>query len=215
MNPLGPILIPVASVPPMSYVGPTPPIPLTTNRSWAFVDTFGPPPPLELTVSTTHLMENPVIPLVPGSNHIMTPNVSGTQYMPVSTSFMLAPGPLTSATYSAPYNVEYSMVSKGPINNPFGWYILFSSNPLVQMLEGNVPNMHILTGNVTVPPLFIGQYGQSLLDMNLHYFNQGPIINYVASGIPQQGPTQSIWAPHSQSRMSQRGFPYPDDIYNP
>ena len=51
--------------------------------------------------------------------------------------------------------------------------------------------------------------------MNPPYVSQGPIVNQVASGIPQQGPTQSIWAPHSQSQMIQGGIPYPSGTYNP
>lgn len=83
------------------------------------------------------------------------------------------------------------------------------------MLGGTVPNMHILVGNVTVPPPFIGQQGQSLIDMNPPYVIQGPIVIYVAIGVPQQGIAQSICAPHSQSQMSQGGIPYPRDTYIP
>ena len=50
-----------------------------------------------------------------------------------------------------------------------------------------------------------GQYGQSLIDMYPPYVSQGPVVNYVVSRIPQQGPAQSIWAPHSQPQMSQGG----------
>jgi len=42
-NPLGLILIQVASVPIMSSTIPTPTILSVTNESWAFVDKFGPP----------------------------------------------------------------------------------------------------------------------------------------------------------------------------
>jgi len=90
----------------------------------------------------------------------MTPSTSGTQYIPGFSPFVSTAGPSTSATYSAPYNSQYSMVSKGPINNTFGWHPLFSSNPRVHMPGGNVPNMHIPVENVTIPPPFIGQQGQ-------------------------------------------------------
>lgn len=143
----------------MSYVGSTPPIPSKTNRSWDFVDTVGPPPPPQSTVSTTPLMENHAIPPVPGSNPIMTPNASGTQYILVSAPFVSAPGPSTSATYRAPYNATYNMVITGPLNNPFDWNPLFSSNPQVQMPGGTVSNMHIPTRNVTDPPPFTGHQG--------------------------------------------------------
>ena len=78
MNPLGPLLIQVEFVPPMSFVGPIHTIPSTANRSWSFVDTFGPLPPPKSTVNTTPLMDNPSIPTVPCSNPIVTPNLSGT-----------------------------------------------------------------------------------------------------------------------------------------
>ena len=37
----------------------------------------------------------------------------------------------------------------------------------------------------------------------------------MASENPQQGPNQSIWAPYSQSQMSQGVTPYPGGISNP
>lgn len=134
----------------MSSTIPIPTIPSMTNGSWDFVDTFGPPPLPYSTVSTTPLMENLDIPTMPSLGTIVTPNMIGTQYIPVSTAFVSSPGPSTSIPYSAPYR----KVSTGPFNNPFGWNPFFSSNPQVQIPRGTVPNMHILTRNITVPPPF-------------------------------------------------------------
>lgn len=77
-NLLGPLLIPVAPLPHVSSAEPIPTIPLMTNGSWDFVDTFGPPLLPKSTVNDTPLMENPAIPTVLGLNHIVTPNASGT-----------------------------------------------------------------------------------------------------------------------------------------
>lgn len=101
MNPLGPLLILITFVPPMFSVGPTPTIPLMTNGSWVFVDTFGPPPPPQLTISTTPMMANLAIPTISRLNPIITPNASGTQYILVSTPFVSALRSSTSATYKA------------------------------------------------------------------------------------------------------------------
>lgn len=115
-NPLGPLLIQVALVPRMCFTAPIPTIPLMTNRSWDFVDTFGPLPFPHSTVSTTPLMENPAIPTMLGPSTIVVPNTSGTQYILVFAPFVSAHGPFESTQYSAPY----SAVSMGPFSNPFG-----------------------------------------------------------------------------------------------
>lgn len=69
--------------------------------------------------------------------------------------------------------------------------------------------MHIMVGNVTVPPPFSGMYGQSLIDMNISYVNQGQMVSSVTSGNPLGGPNQSMGAPYSQIQMSQGGTAYP------
>jgi len=123
-NLLDPPLVPVALVLPVSLVRTFPSIPLTTNESWNFVDTFGPPPLPQSTVTTTLLFVNPFIPFVPDTNPHMTPCTSGTQPMSGSTPLVSNSIPSTSATYSAPYNAQYSMVSAGPLNQKYGWHPL-------------------------------------------------------------------------------------------
>lgn len=150
-----------------------------------------------------------------GPRIIVTPNMSGTQYILVSAPFVSAPGPSTSTPYNDPYIAPYNVVRMGPFNNPFGWNPLYSSNPQVQKLGGNVPNMHIPLRNVIDPLPFIGQQRQSLIDMNPSYEIQGHMTNYMASGMAQKGLTQSIWAPHSQPQMSQGVTPYLGGTYIP
>lgn len=58
------------------------------------------------------------------------------------------------------------------------------------MSRGNVPNMHIPTGGITIPPRLIGQDGPSLIDKsppNAHYPSAShvPMANYMAGGIPE------------------------------
>lgn len=124
-NLFGPLLIPVAPVLPMSSSKPIPTIPLMTNGSWYFVDTFGPHPLPQSIVSTILMMGNLVIPTIPSPSTIVTPNMSGTQYIPVSAPFVLAPGPLARTPYSSPYSV----VSMGPFRNRFGSNPFLSSKP--------------------------------------------------------------------------------------
>jgi len=40
------------------------------------------------------------------------------------------------------------------------------------MPGGTIPNMHVPAGGITVPPPFIGQVGQSLIDINPPYLSQ-------------------------------------------
>ena len=67
------------------------------------------------------------------------------------------------------YNTQYSTVSTGPLNQPYGWHPLYSSNLQVQISGGIVPNLHVPAMNVKVPPPFSGLQGQSLIDMNPPY----------------------------------------------
>jgi len=57
--------------------------------------------------------------------------------------------------------------------------------------------MHIPARNIIVSPPFTRHTRQSLIDMNPPYVSEGPMANYVARWIPQQGITQSICEPHS------------------
>lgn len=184
-NLLGPLLILVSLIPPISFIEPILTIPSMINESWDFVDTFGPPPPPQLTVSTPSLMAKQTIPTMSVLSTIVTPITSGTQYILVSSLFVSALGPSESTPYSARYRARYSTVSMSPFSNPFGWNPLFSSKLKVQMNGGIIPNMHIPSGNIIVPPPFTRQQGQSLIDMNPPYVSQGPMGNYVASEIPQ------------------------------
>lgn len=102
-NLLDPLLVRVAPIPPVSLVRTFSSIPLTTNGSWNFLDTFGPPPHPQLTVTTTLLMENLVIPFVLGTNPHMTPSMSGTQPLSGFTPLVSNSIPSTSATYNTPY----------------------------------------------------------------------------------------------------------------
>ena len=123
--------------------------------------------------------------------------------------------PSTSATYSAPYNAQYSTVSTGPFNQLYGWHPLYSYNPQIQIFGGKVPNMHIPAGSVTVPPPFSSMHGQSLIDMNTPYASQGLMVSSAMSWNPQGGPNQSMGAPYSQIQMSQGGTTYPVGNYIP
>jgi len=58
--------------------------------------------------------------------------------------------PSTSATYSAPYNAQYSTISMGPLHQQYGWHPLYSYNPKIQVSRGT-PNMDIPASNVTIP----------------------------------------------------------------
>lgn len=165
-----------------------------TNGLWNFMDTFGPSPLPQLIVTTTLLMTNPAILFFLGTNPHMTPSTSGTQPMLGSTPLLSNSIPSTSATYNAPYNAQYSMVSVGPLNQPYGWHPLYSLNPPIQVSTGT-PNMHILVGNVTVPPPFLGMHGQSLIDMSSPYVNQGHKVSSMAGENPQGGPNQSMGHP--------------------
>lgn len=84
--------------------------------------------------------------------------MSGIQPMPGSTPLVSNSIPSRSATYSTPYNAQYSTVSVGPFNQQYGWHPLYSSNPQMQVYRGT-PNMNILVENVIVPPPFLGMYG--------------------------------------------------------
>lgn len=66
--------------------------------------------------------------------------------------------------------------------------------------------MHIPVGVITIPPLSIGQPSSSLIDL-LPQSEHHLIISHVpmANGIPQPGPTPSIWAHPPQPQLSQGG----------
>ena len=68
--------------------------------------------------------------------------------------------------------------------------------------------MHMLVGNVTVPPPFSSMHGQSLIDMSVPYVNQGQMVSFMSDGNPRGGPNQSMGAPYSQTQMSQGGTAY-------
>ena len=158
MNPLEHVLALVVPVLPALVVGTFPSIQPTTNGLWNFADTFHPPPLPQSIVTTTPVMVNPAIPFVPGPTTHMTPSTSGTQPMPGSTPLVSNCIPSTSATYSAPYNTQCGTMGMVPIYQQHGRPLLYSSNPHIHIPRG-VPNMHMLVGNVTVPPPFSGMHG--------------------------------------------------------
>lgn len=171
------------------------------------MDAFGPPPLTQSTVTTTPVMVNPAIPFVLGIITHMTPYLSGTQLMPGSTPLVPNCIPLTSATYSALYNTQCGTMGMVLIYQQHGWLPLYSSNPQIH-IPGGAPNMHILVGNVTLPPLFSGMHGQSLIDMSIPSINQGQMISSMSGGNPQGVPNQSMGAPYSYVQMSKEGTAY-------
>lgn len=136
--------------------------------SWDFVDKFGPPTLPLLIVSNTQLIGYIAIQTMPSLNNLVTPTMIGTQYMPISTPFVSSPRPLTIA--------PNSIISMGPFSNPFGWNPLLSSNPQAQIPGGNFPNMHIMVGGITIPPLPIRQVGLSLIDSNPPHGNYPVLV---------------------------------------
>jgi len=140
-------------------------------------------------VSTTQLTDYPAIQTIPSMSNLVTPAMSRIQQMPVSTPFVLAPGPSVIA--------PSSVVSTTAYINPFGWNPLLIYN---QMPGGNVPNMHISIEAIIIPLPPIGPPGSLLIDLpppSGHYSSAShvPTANHMASSIPQPTPTTSILAP--------------------
>jgi len=103
-NPLNPIMVPVVLVLPSLVGGTFPFIQSMIQGLWNFRDTVGPVPLPQSMVITRLVMWNPAILFVWGTKTHITPSISGTQQMSSSTLMVPQCIPLTSATYSAPYN---------------------------------------------------------------------------------------------------------------
>lgn len=84
---------------------------------------------------------------------------------------------------------------------------MYSYNPQIQTSRV-VPNMHMAAGNLTIPPLFSGMHGQSLIDMDFPSVNQSHMVSSMSVGNPQGIPTQTMGAPYSHAHMSQGGTAY-------
>jgi len=94
-----------------------------------------------------------------------------------------------------------------PVYQQHGQPPTYSSNPQIH-IHGVVSNMHMLVGNLIVPPIFSGMHGQLLIDMSVPSINQGQMVSFVSGKNPQGVPNQCMGAPYSHTQMSQVGTTY-------
>jgi len=80
--------------------------------------------------------------------------------------------------------------------------------PLDSDIWGGVPNVHMPMGNATIPPLFLGIHGKSLIEMTIPSANQSGMVCSVLVTNPQGIPNQSMGVSDSQTQMRQGGTAY-------